>query len=127
MNTPTRIEGTDSMLDVVKKMSGGNPGASTVCMDILEQGETIDPDGAMGGFGAILSLDSHGVYEHRIWMLYKDVCGEDLPTMLAVDRSCQLGFINGETLNHAIDNRGDGIDVVDLMRQVKDRLPAFNA
>lgn len=90
MNTTTRIEGIDTMFDVVRKMSGGNPGALTVCMDILEQGETIDPDGAMGGLGVLLSLDTLGVYEHRIWMFYKDVCSEDLPTMLAVDRACQL-------------------------------------
>jgi hypothetical protein len=121
----TRIELKDTMIDVITKMSGGNPGALTVCMKILERGAQIDPDDAMGGLGALLSLDTCGIYESRIWMFYKDVCGEDLAKMLAIERSCQLGFISRNTLNHAIDNRGAGIDVDGLVRQVKDRLPAF--
>lgn len=122
----TRIEGTDTEMDAAVKMAGGNIGALTVCEAILQNGEEIDPDGALGGLGALLSLDLHGIYEHRIWMFYKDVCGEDLPTMLAVNRACQLGLINGSTLNTAIDEHGHGIDVSDVIRQVKDRLPAFN-
>ena len=125
MNTKTRIEGTDTMQSAIMKMSGGNPGAMTVCMDIHERAADIDPDAAMGALATLLSLDSHGVYEHRIWMLYKDVCGEDLPTMMAINRACQLGIISNDVLDHAIDNRGDGIDVSDLVRQVKIRLPAF--
>ena len=122
----TRIEGTDTMPTVIIKMSGGNPEAMRVCMDILEHGEEIDPDAAMGGFAALLSLDSHGIYEHRIWMLYKDVCGEDLPTMLAINRACQLGIIDRGTLDTAIDGYGRGLNVLEVVRQVKDRLPAFN-
>lgn len=122
----TRIELNDTPTDVITKMSGGNPGALTVCMDILTRGEKIDPDGAFGGLGALLSLDTHGIYEHRIWMFYKDVCGEDLPTMIAVVRACQLGILNVNTLNTAIDNYGRGIDIHETVRQVKDRLPAFN-
>jgi hypothetical protein len=114
------------MLEVITKMSGGNPGALSVCMDILDHGEQIDPDGALGGFGALLSLDTHEIYDHRIWMFYKDVCGEHLPKMLAVLRSCQLGFVTNGDLNHAIDSYGNGIDINDLVRQVIERLPAFN-
>jgi agmatine/peptidylarginine deiminase len=121
----TRIELTDTTIDVITKMSGGNPGALTVCMEILEHGAAIDPDAAMGGLGALLSLDTCGIYEHRIWMLYKDACGENLSKMLAIERACQLGFITRDELNHAIDNRGNGIDVDDLVLQVKERLPAF--
>ena len=122
----TRIEGTDTEMGVVIKMAGGNPGALTVCSDILQRGGDTDPDDAFGGLGALLSLDMHEIYEHRIWMFYKDVCGEDLPTMLAVNRACQLCFVDKNTLNTAIDERGRGIDVHDLLRQVKERLPAFN-
>ena len=121
----TRIELTDTPSDVVMKMSEGNPGAMTVCMNILDGGEKIDPDGALGGLGAILMLDTLGIYSSRIWMLYKDVCGENLSTMLAIERAWQFGFVDSVRLNHAIDNRGRGIDIEDLVRQVKDRLPAF--
>jgi len=122
----TRIELKNTMFEAVANMSGGNPGALTVCMDILDQGSQIDPDSAMGGFGALLSLDTHEIYEHRIWMFYKDVCGENLSKMLAVLRSCQLGFVNNGDLNNAIDNYGHGIDIDDLIEQVRERLPEFN-
>jgi len=121
----TRIKLSDSIEDVMAKISGGNPGALTVCMNILKHAEEIDPDALVGGLAALLSLDTHGIYDCRIWMLYKDVCGEDLPTMLAVNRACQLGIISKDILNAAIDDYGNGIDIPDVVRQVKARLPAF--
>ena len=121
----TRIELTDTIVDTVTKMSGGNPGALTVCMEILEHGALIDPDNVLGEVGILMSLDMNGIYEERIWMFYKDVCHGDLPMMIAVNRACQLGIVARGVLNHAIDNYGDGIDVDDLIRQVEERLPAF--
>lgn len=70
-------------------------------------------------------MDMLGIYESRIWMLYKDVCGENLEKMLGVLRANQLGFVSSEIVNAAIDNRGAGIDVDDLFRQVKEWLPEF--
>ena len=120
-----RIEETDTTEEIVMKIAGGNPEALTVCSDILKRGGEIDPDNMFCGLGALLFLDMHEIYEHRIWMFYKDVCGEDLPTMLAVNRACQLGFVDKRTLNAAIDEYGRGIVVQDLLRQVKERFPAF--
>ena len=121
----TRGELTDTVPDVVLKMTGGNPGALRVCMEVMQEGEKIDPDSALGGLGTLLTLDTCKIYEHRIWMLYKDVCSEDLVKMFAVMRSWQLGFLSQDKLDHAIDNYGDGIDVDELEQQVRARLPAF--
>jgi hypothetical protein len=72
-------------------------------------------------------MDTHGVYGHRIWMLYKDVCGENIENMLAVLRACQLGIITDQTMNHAIDNYGDGLDVPAILGKVKEQLTEFGA
>lgn len=114
-----------STFDVIAEMSDGNPGGLTVMMMLLEKTESIDPDAALGGIGSILSLDTHGIYGSRIWMFYKDVCGQNINKMLGLMRAVQLGYLTDNKLNHAIDNMGDGIDAPELLKQVKEYLPAF--
>lgn len=121
----TKIEPSDTVPAILMKMSEGNPGAITVCAQILTKGAEIDPDDAMGGIGKILSLDTLGLYGSKIWMLFKDVCGQNIHRTLAVLRGWQLGFISSEMVRHAVDNRGEGLDLVDICRQVKERLPKF--
>jgi hypothetical protein len=121
----TKIELTDSIQDVLFKMSEGNPGALTVCLGILEHGEKIDPDNAMGGLGIILSLDTLGLYGSKIWMLFRDVCESDLAQMLAMLRGWQLGMLSETQVRHAVENHGDGINVADICQKVTERLPRF--
>lgn len=126
-NTEQKIKLNDNMTDVLYKLSEGNPGAITVCMKLLEVGNKIDPDGFMGGMGVLLSLDTQAIYGSRIWMLYKDVCGEHLGKMCGMLRAVQLGFFSGEMLDAMIDGLYDGNETVDgLIAQVQERLPAFN-
>ena len=126
MNTNTRIELTDDGMSATLKLTDGNPGATNVCINMLNNAERIDPDAAFGGMGCLLSLDTHGIYGSSIWMLYKDVCGEDIVKTLALLRSVQLGLLEESKLIHAIENRGDGIIVDDVYKLVKERLPNFN-
>ena len=121
----SRIVLQDSMRDILLKVGEGNPGALRVCMDIVKEGKQIDPDNIVGGIGVLLSLDDMGIYGSRIWMFFKDVCGENLVGMLSVLRARQLGFISDTTINFAIDNYGKGIDVKDCYKKVKERLPKF--
>jgi hypothetical protein len=125
INMKTKIEMTDSLEDMMFKMSEGNPGALNVCLQMLQDGEQIDPDSAMGGLGAILSLDTLRLYGSKIWMLYKDVCEQDLSKMLAVLRGCQLGYVSGEQVRHAADNYSEGINVDEICAKVCEHLPAF--
>jgi len=120
-----RVTLSMTIKEVLIVMGGGNPGALTVCMDILKRGVEIDPQNAMGGLSAILSMDTLGIYEHRIWMLYKNVCGESLEKMLGLLRANQLGYISPEILNRGIDNCGEGIDVEGLFDKVREQLPQF--
>ncbi len=125
MNARPRITLQDTGLSACMKMAEGNPGAISVLAQMIRVGGDIDPDSFMGGMGALLGLDTHGIYGSRIWMLYKDVCGQDLRIMLALLRSCQLGFLSELNLSKAIDNYGEGIDIPALVAKVEERLPKF--
>jgi hypothetical protein len=120
-----RIEGTDNVMSMVMKLSEGNPGALTVCMEAFQNVAEIDPIGALGGLAPMLSMDTLGIYGSRIWMLYKDVCGERLPYFLAMLRGWQLGYLPEATLNNAIDNYGKGLDVDAIAAKVCERIPEF--
>lgn len=124
--TKTKITLTDSGHDILFKMSEGIPGALTVCLKILKEGEQIDPDNMFGGFGVLLSLDDAGIYGSRIWMLYKDVCGQNLSKMLAVLRGWQLGLVSKERLHAAIENHGVGLNIEEVVAGVAQQLPRFN-
>ncbi len=116
-------------MQVVTTMSEGNPGAFRALLDIMRLGSVIDPQGLPDGLGAILMLDTLGIHGSRIWMLFNDVCGRDVAKMLAVLRAEQLGQLAGvteEALDHAIDNRGAGLDLEVIMAAVCKRLDKFN-
>lgn len=120
----SKLDLTDTVQTALFKMSEGNPGGLTVMMQMMQHGDAIDPDGFMGGFGAIMWLDTYEIYGSRIWILYKDVCGCNLLNTFAMIRACQLGFISSTKLNNAIDGK-EQVDVADFLQQVKNRLPAF--
>ena len=121
----SRIQLTDTAMSAAMKMSDGNPGALTVCAMMLKQGAEIDPDSSMGGLGNLLDMDTLGIYGPQIWMLFKDVCSQDLRVTCALLRAWQLGFVSDVGLRAAIDNYGDGIDIPALVAKVEERLPKF--
>ncbi len=120
-----RIQLNMTIIDAISHMSDGNPGALNVLCLLTKEGDHIDPDGFAGGFGAVMMLDTLSIYGSRIWLLYKDVCGSNLRKVMAILRAFQFGFLASELLSSAIDNRGRGIDIDDLCRQVKEKLPNF--
>lgn len=111
-------------MDVIMTLSDGNPGAMKVLMDSFEQMPQIDPDDAFGSWGLLLHLDSMEIYGERIWMLYKDLCGQNMVNTIAMARAWQLGIVRSEDLRDAI-NGLTVINVNDVLDQVKDRLPNF--
>lgn len=124
----SRIELTDSPMSAMIKMAEGNPGAATVLGMLYVHGPAIDPDNAFQGFGPILLLDSLGIYGQYIWLLYKDVCGEDLATTLAVLRAVQMGMASHQEL--AIQLQGRPVTDVNwapvMLKFVMEALPNFN-
>jgi len=121
----SRINLKDSLRDIVISMSEGNPGALRVCMEIVSSSRSIDPDSALGEFGPLIFLDSLGIYGPSIWMLYKDVCGEDVTKLLAVLRAAQLGIISNSTVMEALSSYGNGLDADEVLEKVRESLPNF--
>lgn len=120
-----RITLEQTLIESLVAMCDGNPGALSVCTQLLKEGEHIDPDNAFGGFGHILTLDMLGVYGPSIWMLYKDCCKQDLVSTVAVIRATQLGIVPASVVLSTIENRGKGLDVADTLARVRARLPLF--
>jgi len=110
-------------MDVVMKLSEGNPGAISVLGKGMTHGAKIDSMSAIGDLTLAISLDSSGIYADRIWMLYKDVCKSSLFKMMGVLRAHQLGFLRQHDLDEAIDNHGVGIDIDELITKVRTQVP----
>lgn len=119
-----RIDLTDDAMSAVAKMADGNPGALNVLVLLFTKSEEIDPDAMLGGFGNILSLDTHDIYGARIWQFYKDLCGQDLVKMIGLMRAVQLGFMPESELYAGIDGRAT-VDIDGYMEAVRARLPRF--
>lgn len=132
MNKNTRIQLHDTGQDVIVKMCDGNPGALQVILRLIQHEPAIDPHSALGPFGSIFSLDSHGIYGSKIWILYKDICGSSLPKMVGVLRAVQLGMLPESALVEAVDyERPDWspatvFNVDEACARVKEHLPRFN-
>jgi len=103
MNDNTHIEMTDTAITAMLKMIEGNPGAASVLNLAYRNNVRIDPDNVFGEIGPLFSLDTLGIYGSRIWMLYKDVCGQDITNFLGILRANQLGFLAESDLLLAID------------------------
>lgn len=121
----------DSIVDTVVKLAEGNPGAVTVISQLLKDSPSIDPDSAFAGYGPLLMLDSMGIYGSEIWILYKNVCLENLHQMVLLLRSVQLGFV---TWNEVYDELDDPHTVglkhrpwAELNAKVCDRLEGFKS
>lgn len=100
----SRIELTDNVMDMMVKMSEGNPGALTTMMQIMEKHQDIDPQAAMGGVGAIMILDTWEIYGTDIYILFNDKCDRDMRRMLLLMRATQLGhFPESKLRNLAAD------------------------
>lgn len=126
----SRIKLQDNLMDVVTKMSDGNPGAITTLMQMLQPtAQVIDPDSIMGTLGKIMNLDTLEVYGIDIYILWNDVCNRDMVKMFTVLRAQQLGFISAELIREisADQNRSklDKIDIEALHAKVKKELPNF--
>ena len=133
MNQNTRIVGSDDVTSVIAKMSDGNPGALNVMCLMMREALGIDPEAVMGGLIHIMTLDSHGIYGSDIYLLYNDICKQDMTNMIGVLRAVQLGFVNESELVSAIKACGEPpadiplppLDIEALVEQVRKRLPSF--
>ena len=125
-----RIEGIDSVIDIMSKLSEGNPGALVAMIEMYEKNPNIDPQDITKGLGPLLSLDSLGIYGTDIYILHSDICEKNVVHTLACLRAVQLGIFSGEVLKDACsrqDYSGKNlVPVEDLYKKVKNALVEFD-
>ncbi len=113
----TRIQPTDTFTDIAYKLTEGNPGALTVCINLIRNEAEIDPQSAFCGMGCLLSLDQHEIYASNIWILAKYVL---------LLRSVQLGITRESEVLAAIEKLdADAFDFEAIAKQVKAELDDF--
>lgn len=98
MSTRESIELTDNTMDVLIKMSEGNPGAVTVLTEMIKRHP-------MDGLIRILDIDDMNIRGSQIWIGYKDHCGEDIEKFMACCQSRDQAMV--DTINA---NRGMSSD-----------------
>lgn len=104
-------------------LAEGNPGAVTVMCEILKQAPTIDPD--CESFLIILQLDSLGLYGSKIWIVYKDICGENMLDMLTALRAHQLGIISEGVFHESLRRGVFPMAFGTMLKKVQQQLPKF--
>lgn len=126
----SKIQLSDTGIEVIFKMSGGNPGAIVALTEIFKRGNRIDPDDFMQGMSSILLLDTYEIYGSAIYVLYSDICEKNLAKMMAVIRATQLGIFSSYILKDACSRQDYSgkklIPVDELYEKVKARLPRFD-
>lgn len=85
---------TERMKELAFRLSGDNVGIANVLVELVEN--TAIP------LGYLQALDNLNIKEDQIWMLYKDVCWEDIGKMITVLQAYVLGFITASEINKAI-------------------------
>lgn len=109
----SRLELSDTGMDVIGKMAEGNPGAISAMMNILEKHESIDPQSMMGGLGALMILDTWEIYGTDIYVLWSDKCNRDVRQMLMIMRATQLGLFPSSKLKEMAGDQSRQIDLTD--------------
>ena len=126
----SKIDLTDNIQDTLAKMCEGNPGAFLAMCEIVKHGKEIDPQGAMGGLGAILGLDTLGIYGTDIYILYNDQCKRDVRELLMLLRANQLGFIDSASIKNVASDQMNEVRISaekmdELNTKVCERLESF--
>jgi hypothetical protein len=83
-----KIELTDTVIDILTKMSEGNPGALTCLMEMMKKKDWYFPD--MEPLFYILHLDELGLYGSQLYILWNDCCNRDLDLFETVMRNHQM-------------------------------------
>ena len=89
----SKLELTDTTMDMVAKMSEGNPGAVSALCELLGSEEEIDPESALGALGSVLMLDTWEIYGSSIYVLWSDKCDRNTSKLCLLIRAVQLGFL----------------------------------
>jgi len=121
-----RLRNEMSEVEVIEGLCSGHEGSIMACKDLLKYTERTDPDNARFRVEILYYLDELGIWDERIYKLWKDVCHKKTSRMFFILWAYQLEELDREKIGHAIDNKGKGIDIILAIAQVKDRMPDLN-
>ncbi len=120
-----RLTNADTLQEALAKIVEGNPGAINACLEMIKIAKDVDPDSAFEEWTPVLDFDQHGIYGSQIWILFKDVCGQNAARVLAIFRAVQLGQLNWAAVAAAM-NRESTLDFESLVSGVRKDLPNFD-
>ena len=101
----TKIKITDSVRDIMVKMSEGNPGALTVLTLLIKEDE-------MNLVTRILALDTMNLYGCKLYMLWNDCCDRDLEKVKDIIDAWQRGKLALKVIHDAVSGgRGTPIEI----------------
>lgn len=85
-----RITLNTSPQEAIISMIDGNPGALTVCLQLMG-GKGASLDEQAQGFADLCRMDDQEIYGSNIWVAYKDICGQNIELLKTKIRSYKLG------------------------------------
>lgn len=94
----TRIELMDTPMDVIIKMSEGNPGAAVFLMEALKEDRA-------NLIKIILPLDTLEIYGSKIYMLWNDSCSRNVKKVEKVIEAWRTGKLSKERIHQNL-NQG---------------------
>lgn len=103
-----RLRLEDSIQDTIFKYSGGNPGALTFLMKLIEVQE-------QNFFVDFMTIDNMELYEDKLYMLWNDSCNRDMNKVKKIFEYYRLGKITKKDIEERIKNVGYGKSFDDLL------------
>ncbi len=76
----------DDMIEVLRTLSEGNPGALSVLIEVL--------NGDLEGLSDIHILDDMNIRGPQIWVAYKDVCKQDISNFREKIRNRDMDMVH---------------------------------
>jgi hypothetical protein len=122
-----KIKFSDPVEVILGEMSEGNIGPLNVLIELIKLNDTLDPGGSLTGILIVLTLDDFEIYGPHIWVLYKDVCGQDIKKLVALVAACKLDILSPDKLREMSfrerKSETDNFDIDELYQKVKEKLP----
>ena len=116
-STPQSGIGKDEMLsDYVTLLSQGNPKARQILEGLM--GMAAYSQDFKAKMNLLMVFDSLNIQGDRIVKLNESIGKWDPKRTIGVLRAHQLGIIDKQTLDHAIDNQGEGLDVTTTLQKL---------
>ena len=96
-----RLEPGMTLEEAVAALWEGNPGAQTVLINLVNTGNAE----------VLVVLDDLEIYGSKIWLLFKDIAGQDIINLFALLDAAHrgLGGVTYDAIKQAVENANEGL------------------